>query len=226
MKFAEKLTVLARATFFITLVAATPARSAEVDLSAHEHGVARLDLVAEGSTLLIALESPAQNLVGFETRPHSDQQRALVNTTLEALRDPANSFRFAGGNNCKLVHGEARWLDGDDHHDDEPEQAGDAHETTGGADERHGHDDDHETADHGHEDDHEMADDDKDSHGGHSEIRVKWEFDCPEETLPTELDVLLFSAYPAVREIIVRGAMPNGQIGATLTPDSSSIVLP
>jgi hypothetical protein len=45
-------------------------------LGAHEHGVARLDVAQEGTTLELDFNSPAMNIVGFEHAATSDADKA------------------------------------------------------------------------------------------------------------------------------------------------------
>ncbi|WP_051304682.1 ZrgA family zinc uptake protein [Chitinilyticum litopenaei] len=44
--------------------------------AAHQHGVATLDVASDGTTLHIALDSPADNLLGFEHAPKTPAQKA------------------------------------------------------------------------------------------------------------------------------------------------------
>ena len=51
---------------------------AQGSLDAHVHGEAELNIVIEGRELLMELESPSFNLVGFEHEPQSLNQQDLV----------------------------------------------------------------------------------------------------------------------------------------------------
>lgn len=59
---------------------------------AHVHGAARLEVAVEGAELHIRLESPLDNLLGFEHAPRTDQERAAVAALRKALADPARLF--------------------------------------------------------------------------------------------------------------------------------------
>ncbi len=48
---------------------------------AHEHGVAHLNVAHDGKNLYIKLTSPAANIVGFEYRPCTPEQKAAVTET-------------------------------------------------------------------------------------------------------------------------------------------------
>jgi hypothetical protein len=54
---------------------------------AHEHGVATLNVSLEGHALEIALDSPLDNLLGFEHAPITEVQRTLVVAMARRLRD-------------------------------------------------------------------------------------------------------------------------------------------
>jgi len=52
----------------------------------HEHGTATLDVVLDGNRLLLELEGPLDNLVGFEHAPRSDIERSALRTMESSLR--------------------------------------------------------------------------------------------------------------------------------------------
>jgi hypothetical protein len=71
-------------------------------LSAHEHGVAQLNLVLDGSSLEIELESPAMNLVGFEHEAKSAEDRAKVAAARAKLEQPQALFGIPRAADCAL----------------------------------------------------------------------------------------------------------------------------
>lgn len=75
---------------------------------AHEHGVASLDVVLDGNSLLISLDSPLDNLLGFEHAPRNEKQRAAVKK-MEATLQAAGLFGLDPAAACapgkvELVH--------------------------------------------------------------------------------------------------------------------------
>ena len=66
-------------------------------LDAHEHGVAQFNVVLDGTTLELELESPAMNLVGFEHAANSDADKAKVAATRSQLQDPQALFGLGAG---------------------------------------------------------------------------------------------------------------------------------
>lgn len=79
---------------FILLAAATSAISGVHE--AHTHGQATLTLALEGNTVEIHLASPAANLVGFEHKAESAEQRKAVKKAETYLREPGQLFSFIG----------------------------------------------------------------------------------------------------------------------------------
>ncbi len=58
--------------------------------SAHVHGVAELDVVVEGKKVQITLESPADNLLGFERAPKNDFEKNKVKDVNAQLQFASN----------------------------------------------------------------------------------------------------------------------------------------
>jgi len=52
---------------------------------AHVHGMATLDLVMDGQELMIHLQSPLMNFLGFENQPETEQQKAIYQDMLQQL---------------------------------------------------------------------------------------------------------------------------------------------
>ncbi|WP_153787687.1 DUF2796 domain-containing protein [Pseudomonas sp. EMN2] len=95
-------------------------------LAAHEHGVAKLNVVLDGNTLELELDSPAMNLVGFEHAANTDADKAKVAAARQQLEQPLKLFGLAQAAGCT---DEAQELEsplfGDAAHADDD---GDAHE--------------------------------------------------------------------------------------------------
>jgi hypothetical protein len=71
---------------------------------AHEHGIARVDVATDPARLSLTLDTPLDNLVGFERAPRTDAERQRVEAALGVLRqaggwvsiDPAAGCTLAG----------------------------------------------------------------------------------------------------------------------------------
>jgi len=83
----------------LTLATASTTATAE---GAHQHGVARLEVVVEGDGLRVTLDSPLDNLLGFERGPRTDAERAAVRTLAQRLRTTGALVQPAADAGCKL----------------------------------------------------------------------------------------------------------------------------
>lgn len=52
----------------------------------HEHGVARMDVAVEARSISVTLDTPLENLVGFERAPRTAAERERVDQALATLR--------------------------------------------------------------------------------------------------------------------------------------------
>ncbi|WAC71719.1 DUF2796 domain-containing protein [Roseateles sp. SL47] len=75
------------------LIAAIAAPAAEGHGGAHEHGVLHLDVAMDGTSLVIQMESPLDNVLGFEHPPRTAAQRQAVAQMLSTLRQGDRLFQ-------------------------------------------------------------------------------------------------------------------------------------
>ena len=68
----------------------------------HQHGVASLQVVVEGNTLVVHLESPLDNLVGFERTPKTDAERSKIQRSTQRLRHPAELLQPTSEAGCSV----------------------------------------------------------------------------------------------------------------------------
>ena len=69
---------------------------------AHEHGGALLNVALDGKKLVVQLESPLDNFVGFEHAPRNDKQRAALVKMEESLQAGDRWFKPAAAAGCTL----------------------------------------------------------------------------------------------------------------------------
>jgi hypothetical protein len=67
---------------------------------AHEHGVAKLDIGFDRGRLTVTLDTPLDNLVGFERAPRTDTERKAADAAVAALRDGGAMFRVDPAAQC------------------------------------------------------------------------------------------------------------------------------
>ncbi|MET1078972.1 MAG: DUF2796 domain-containing protein [Pseudomonas sp.] len=167
-------------------------------LEAHEHGVARLNAVLDGTTLELELESPAINLVGFEHVAHSDADKAKVSAARALLAQPLTLFALAEAATCTVTRQDLESpLFGDSAHDEA------------------------QTAEHK---EHEQHEDNEKHEGHHSEVHAHYQFTCKEPAALEQLDLTnLFTRFPATQKIQVQLIGPSGQQGTELSPGNSRL---
>lgn len=72
--------------------------------AAHEHGLAQLNIVLAELHLVLELDSPAYNLLGFEHQPKTTEQEQLVTTTLAKLQQNIDLLQIDAEANCILQY--------------------------------------------------------------------------------------------------------------------------
>ena len=66
----------------------------------HEHGAVRLDIGVDAGTLTLQLESPLDNLLGFERAPRNGAERAAAAAAVATLKAAATLFRIDPAAGC------------------------------------------------------------------------------------------------------------------------------
>ena len=96
----------------------------------HQHGLGTLDISQQGETLTVSFRSPLDSLIGFETEPANDQQRAQAKALLDQLQDADSVVQVPAAAQCAQqppVINAPTLLDDDDEvddHDDHDHDAG------------------------------------------------------------------------------------------------------
>jgi hypothetical protein len=95
------------------LIASTGLAQTGNTQTSHQHGHGLLQVAIENNTLELLFRAPAASLTGFEHAPRNDEQRELVQNTLEWLEQtPLASF---SGHTCEV--GEVSILGNQPEHD-------------------------------------------------------------------------------------------------------------
>lgn len=98
-------------------------RESSIQHESHVHGMAELLVVLEGAVLNIEFRSPAMNVVGFEHRAKTREQKAAVKQARTRLADGENLFEF-GPERCELIEQDVSVGDLlDDHHHEETDDS-------------------------------------------------------------------------------------------------------
>lgn len=69
---------------------------------AHQHGLARLEVVVDGAALTVTLDSPLDNLVGFERGPRNAGERSAVQAMAQTLHTGAALLQPTAAAGCTL----------------------------------------------------------------------------------------------------------------------------
>lgn len=86
--------------------------------SAHRHGVAQLNVAADGGDLYIELNSPAANILGFEHAPSTATERAVLDRAIATLKNADRLFALSDDARCRIAAIEIELPeDADDRHD-------------------------------------------------------------------------------------------------------------
>jgi hypothetical protein len=102
----------------LSILANTPASADEfVQHPPHEHGKVTINAAVDGNELVIELDSPAVNVVGFEHEPRNDQERAAVQAAAALLQNGRESFGMPREARCRFEKTELKapeWEQADD----------------------------------------------------------------------------------------------------------------
>lgn len=91
------------AASMLSLALLMNASAATAEGHAHVHGSAELRIVVDGPQLEIGLESPLDNLLGFERSPRNDKERAQVRAMADSLRQASALFTPTLAARCAVV---------------------------------------------------------------------------------------------------------------------------
>lgn len=201
----------------IALSLAMQANAAETrQLEAHEHGVGALNIAVEGSEILMELEVPGADIVGFEHEAESAEDRAAVDAAIAILAKPLDLFVLPGAAECSVTEAKAALVDEDDHHEHEEHE------------EHEEHDDDHnEAQDEGHDHDHDDDHADHDGHGEehHSEFHAEYALTCAAPQAIDRIDFAYFAQFPNARELVIQMISDKGTKGFEVESDSPTLSL-
>ena len=225
------------------------------DLDSHEHGSAILNVAVDINALFLELETPWNNLVGFEHEPGTDGQYAMVKDAWGLLNEPERLFTLNDGN-CTVNevrvesgmpiephdddhadhkdghHNDAHDDEKDEHHDDAHSDEKDEHHDDAHSDEKDDHHDDAHSD--GKDDHHDDAHgDEKDDHHAHehqdeethSTALATYGYTCSDIAQLSSITVNVFTLWSGFEELDVQLIGPGGQTSVELTAGETTINL-
>jgi len=175
-------------------------------LGAHEHGVGSLNIALEGATLMMELEAPGADIVGFEHAAESEADKAAMQAAMDQLGAPTDLFVLPAAAGCTVAEAEVEVLGAGAHGMEEAHGHGD----------EHGHEEAQAEAEHGH------AHDDGESH---SEFHATYRMDCAEPGMIDRIEFAYFDAFPNAQELEVQLVTDAGATGAEVTREAPRLDL-
>ena len=91
--------------------------------SAHVHGKGRVNIAIDGSRMFMALESPGADIVGFEHRARSLDEKEAVTSAIDRLGEPMQMLRISPAAGCRVVQAAAAIESSEDVSDSDAHQA-------------------------------------------------------------------------------------------------------
>ena len=165
---------------------------------AHLHGLGEITLALEGDNIELNLESPAANIVGFEHRASTPDQRQRVNEAKATLESPKQLFTFSG-TRCELTALEV------------DVSAVQATEESEHKENKHDH--------------HDHSDHEKANHKTHSEVSANYRFQCDDGSRLAAITFNFFEHFPGTEKLDVEWVTDSNQGSAELTVKSKTIYL-
>lgn len=161
---------------------------------AHQHGVAKMAVAVDGQTLEIRLDSPLDNLLGFERAPRTDRERQAVRQMAQRFHS-GELFSPTAAAQCSLAGAElASDVLAPDLLAAKPAQGSEATPPAAAG----------------------KAD-------GHADLEATLRWNCANPAALRGIEVGLFKAFSRFRQIDSAVAAPGGQRGIKLTRQQTSL---
>lgn len=161
---------------------------------AHVHGLATLEVAIDGAAVQISLDSPLDNLLGFERGPRNEKERQSVKAMALKLHQADALFVFTPAAQCRL---ESARLESSVLAPGLLASASDSGKSS-------------DTAKAGTSD-------------VHAELAATWRFQCAAPQALQGVDVRLFQKFSSLKRIDAAVAGPKGQSSAKLSPKSTRL---
>ena len=208
----QRLNVLTASLIIAIILPSSQASEQAIALGSHVHGLAGLNIAMEGKTLEIQLISPAMNLLGFEHKASSKEERAAVEHGESQLHNHEALFLLS---NEQCVH-TMTTVDVSDLIERTESSASDQDEHDGHDESEHdGHDEDE--SEHHHKN-HAEAD-------KHSDVTATYQYRCENTTSLSSITVNVFDSFSGIHNLDVMWISTSNQGGVTLTSKNRTIKL-
>ncbi len=193
----------------------------------HIHGEAEAFIVIEGTKVLIEVESPADNILGFEHAPKTQEQKKHLKNMLTTLNDYRSVITVTNAD-CKSqstkVDSPFTVSEEDAHHDKHEHQEKHEHHDHE-KHEKHEHHDHEKHEKHGHHDHekHEHHDHDKHDEDTHKDFLLAYELSCSSTLQAQQLNFPIFKHLSGLEKLTVNWVINNKQGSSILTREKTSL---
>jgi hypothetical protein len=177
----------------------------------HVHGQAEVFIAIQNNQILIELESPAANILGFEYQPKTTEEKTQLAYSIKKLQDYKTISIFPEAD-CQQVsvniHSPFK------HNNKEHKE----HDHS-----KHSHEHEHE---HGHEQhgqDHHHKEEQK--HKGHAEFHVTYELNCNRKKHINTAAITAFTHFLELKKVTVNWVTEDNQGSSETTASSTDIKL-
>lgn len=188
--------MIAVAATILVLASAQGAAETERQLGPHQHGHGSLNLAVEGQTVQMELEVPGVDIVGFEHKAKTAEDRAKMEAAAKTLAQPLALFILPGEAGCKVTAAKVSIVGATEPDDDTHEL--DHHDHT----EVEAHEADEHQAEEHEADEHQAE---------HSEFHAEYALSCSNVAAITAISFPYFEVFPNSAELAVTLITEKGQ---------------
>ena len=187
---------------FLVLLAGVANAGEKRQLDSHEHGHGTLNIAVEGKKLEMELEIPGADIVGFEHKAKSKQDKEAIKNAKKLLAKPLSLFVMPKDAKCEVVKakvhltGEDKKHDHHDHHKNKHKGHDHGHKKHKAHSHDHGHKKKHK--DHKHE-------------ANHNEFHAEYEMKCADIKKIKSIQFDFFKTFKGSEELDVTIISGKGQ---------------
>ena len=173
---------------------------------AHTHGMAQMTVLYEAGQLLIELETPAANILGFEHSPQNTEQWQQLSQRKKSLTEPKNVIVLQPDCEVQSVKVELPFRD--------KEEAANISKQPAAEPPKHAHDGHKPHEGYDNHNDGTHSDHNAEPHETHQDIHLSYAWQC-HRLVPPTIKLQVFSLYPNFEKIQAQW-IANGKQGATI----------